>query len=182
MTSTLLAWGTLRLPYERDIEGRSQGHREYLGFLFSVLLIVRYLKQRGLFAESFQYQWINDNVGALQWASKSKCSSLASQMACMAVSQIHMLTHIYMEDPDHLPGVAMGEIDAMSRMVDGENLDSDRIRIVCPSLTQDLQIPMDEALLQDLFVICDPSRQLVHEQTHHTAFERVYAIVKQLLN
>ncbi len=129
---TLALWAGCR--------GEAQGHREYLGFLFSVLLIVRYLKQRGLFADSFQYQWINDNVGALQWASKRKCSSLASQMACMAVSQIHMLTHIYMEDPDHLPGVAMEEIDAMSRMVDGEKLDYDRIRIVCPSLTQDLQI------------------------------------------
>ena len=111
ITFVLLAWATLRLPYAKDVEGRSQGHREYLGFLFTTLMIVQYTRQNRIETDSFQYQWVNDNVGALQWASKNKCSSLASQMACMAVSQVHMLTNLYMEDPDHLPGLEMGEID-----------------------------------------------------------------------
>jgi hypothetical protein len=85
VTFVLLGWATLRLPYAKDLEGRSQGHREYLGYLFSVLVILRYIKLNSLDSESFQYQWINDNQGAIQWASKDKCSSLASQFACMAV-------------------------------------------------------------------------------------------------
>ena len=66
-------------------------------------------------------------------------------------------------------------------MVDGETLASDRIKEVCPSLTLDLQRYMDDPLLMELFVICDPSRQMVHEHSHHSAFERVYAIIKQLV-
>jgi hypothetical protein len=177
----LLSWATLRLPYKKDVDGRSQGHREYLGFLFSILLLVQYTKLHSIATESFQYQWINDNMGALQWASKNKCSSMASQMACMAVSQIHMLSKIYMEDPDHLPGVEMGEIDAMSRMADDETIYSQRIRNVCPSLTPDLQIQMNSSILLELFQLCDPSKQMDHESNHHDAFERVYEIVKNLL-
>ena len=181
ITFILLAWATLRLPYAKDLEGRSQGHREYLGFLFSVLMVVKYAKQQGLALEAFQYQWINDNMGALQWACKNKCSSLASQMACMAVSQVHMLSNLYMDDPDHLPGVEMGEIDSMSRMADGETLASARIKSVCPSLTLDLQIHMEDPVTMELFKLCDPSRQFIHEHSHHSAFERVYAIVHQLV-
>jgi len=180
-TSALLAWATLRLPYKKDVDGRSQGHREYLGFLFSVLLLLQYTKLHGIATENIQYQWINDNMGALQWANKNKCSSLASQMACMAVSQIHMLSKIYMEDPDHLPGVEMGEIDAMSRMADDETIESDRIRQVCPTLTQVLQIQMGIPSIMELFQLCDPSIQLVHEIHHHNAFEKVYEIVRSLV-
>ena len=181
-TSALLAWATLRLPYKNDVDGKSQGHREYLGFLFSVLMLLQYTKLHGIDTESVQYQWINDNMGALQWANKNKCSSMASQMACMAVSQVHMLTKLYMEDPDHLPGVEMGEIDAMSRMADDETIESERIRRVCPTLTAVLQIQiMDSPNLMELFQLCDPSIQLVHEINHHNAFERVYEIVKSIV-
>ena len=181
-TSALLAWATLRLPYKKDVDGRSQGHREYLGFLFSVLLLLQYTKKHGIATESVQYQWINDNMGALQWANKNKCSSMASQIACMAVSQIHMLSNIYiMEDPNHLPGVEMGEIDAMSRMADDETIESGRIRQVCPTLTPVLQIQMDSPILMELFQICDPSIQLVHEIDHHKAFEKVYEIIKSIV-
>jgi hypothetical protein len=108
VTSKLLAWSEYRLPYEKDIDGRHQGRREYLGYLFSVLLMVLYTKRNNLSKTPFQYQWINDNKGALAWAHKDKCSSLASQLTCLVVSQIHMFTKIYKQDPDFLPGKAMG--------------------------------------------------------------------------
>ena len=181
VTFALLAWSTFRLPYAKDYQGKSQGHREYLGYLFSLLLILRYVKQCGSQAQSFQYRWINDNQGALQWASKSKCSSLASQLACMAVSQIHMFSNIYQEDTDYLPGAEMGEIDLMSRMEDGESLDSERIRRVCPSLTAALMIDMEMPLTHALFMLCDPSIQLNHQADCHVAFEQVYALVKELV-
>ena len=78
-----------------------------------------------------------------------------------------------MEDPDHLPGVEMGEIDAMSRMADDETLESDRIRQVCPILTPVLQIQMGIPSIIELFQLCDPSIQLVHEINHHNAFEKI---------
>ena len=44
--STLLAWSEYRLPYNKDIDGRYQGRREYL--VFSVLLMVKYTKKHNL--------------------------------------------------------------------------------------------------------------------------------------
>ena len=117
----------------------------------------------------------------MQWANKGKCSSLASQYACLAVTQIHMFSNIDREDTDHLPGKAMGEIDLMSRMTDDETLDSERIRRVCPSLTAPLMIDMDTSIVHALFHLCDPSVQLLHEKDHHVAFQKVYDIVQKLV-
>ena len=49
----------------------------------------------------------------------------------------------------------MSEIDLMSRMSDDENLDSQRIRRVCPSLTASLMIDMATSILHALFILCD---------------------------
>ena len=43
-TGLVLAWATYRLPYEKDIVCKFQGHREYLGHLLSILLLVKYDK------------------------------------------------------------------------------------------------------------------------------------------
>jgi len=122
----VLAWTTYRLPYEKDVVCKSQGHREYLvvGHLLSILLMVKYASARP--AAPLQYFWINDNKGALAWAEKLQCASLASQYACMAVSQFHIQNDIYRGPPIYRPGFDMGEIDAMSRMRDDETEDSAR--------------------------------------------------------
>ena len=106
---------------------------------------------------------------------------MASQYACLAVTQIHMFSDIYREDTDHLPGTEMGEIDLMSRMTDDETLESERIRRVCPSLIAPLMIDMDTPIVNALFMLCDPSVQLLHETDHHVAFQQMYAIVQQLV-
>jgi hypothetical protein len=183
VTSRLLAWSEYRLPYEKDIDGRHQGRREYLGYLFSVLLMVLYTKRNNLSKTPFQYQWINDNKGALAWAHKDKCSSLASQLTCLVVSQIHMFTKIYKQDPDFLPGKAMGEIDKMSRMEDDETIDSIRIQRECPSLLPSLKIDMSSnPLIDEIFQICNPSNQKDHEKEHFNAFERIHTIVVKLIS
>ena len=102
--------------------------------------MVLFTKIYDLSKTPFQYQWINVNKEALAWANKDKCSSLASQSTCLVVSQIHMFTKLYKQDPDFLPGEAMGEIDKMSRMEDGETIDSIRIQRECPSLLPSLKI------------------------------------------
>ena len=59
--------------------------------------------------------WINDNVGALQWAAAQKCSSMASHYANLAVTQLHITSRLRMAPPVHKPGIEMGDIDTMSR-------------------------------------------------------------------
>jgi hypothetical protein len=90
----LICWTTLLLPYSSINADRYQTHREYLGHLLSVLLIVAHKSRLPTSMETSSYQWVNDNTGAISWANKHKCSSLASMFACMAVSQINLLTNV----------------------------------------------------------------------------------------
>ena len=41
-TLQLMAWTTYRLPYAKDIDARSQGHREYLGNLLALILLIKF--------------------------------------------------------------------------------------------------------------------------------------------
>ena len=125
--------------------------------------MVLFTKIYDLSKTPFQYQWINDNKEALAWAYKDKCSSLASQ----SMSQIHMFTKLYKQDPDFLQGEAMGEIDKMSRMEDGETIDSIRIQRECPSLLPSLKIEdmSSNPLIDEIFKICNPSNQIDQKGT-----------------
>ena len=187
ITGILLAWITYRLPYAKDIEGRSQGHREYLGNLLALLLLVKYNKSArnksalNVPSEPLEYYWINDNNGALAWAEKRKCSSLASQYACMAVSQLQIQGNIYMGKPVYKPGIDMGEIDAMSRMEDDETEDSPRVRALCPGLTPDKQHHIQGSAEEELFALCDPTTQRDHERDHHKAYIRLHSIIAQIV-
>ena len=79
-TGRVLAWTTYRLPDEKYVVCKSQqGHRKYLGHLLSILLMVKYASARP--AAPLQDFRINDNKGALAWAEKHRCASLASQYA-----------------------------------------------------------------------------------------------------
>jgi hypothetical protein len=82
-----------------------------------------------------------------------------------------MFTKIYKQDPDFLPGKAMGEIDKMSRMENDETIDSIRIQRECPSLLPSLKIDMSSnPLIDEIFQICNPSNQKGHEKEHFNAF------------
>ena len=79
--------------------------------------------------------WINDNVGALQWAATQKCSSMASHYANLAVTQLHITARLRMAPPVHKPGIEMGDIDTMSRLAAPENPTMPSVRKRCPTLT-----------------------------------------------
>jgi hypothetical protein len=83
---------------------RFQTTREkYLGHLLSVLLIIAYYKTSLAAAHgTTSYQWVNDNTGAIAWVNANKCSSLASSFACMAVSQLNMLSDFWAADAIHI--------------------------------------------------------------------------------
>jgi hypothetical protein len=113
-------------------------------------------------AAPLQYFWINDNIGAMAWAEKHRCASLASQYACMAVSQLHIQNDIYMGQPIYRPGIGMGKIDAMSRMWDDETEESARIKALCSGLTAHTQIHLTSPAIDELIRVCDPAKMLTH--------------------
>ena len=83
---------------------RYQTHRDYLGHLLSLLLIIAHKARLSTSTETSTYLWVNDNTGAIAWANKHKCSSLASMFANIAVSQINLLTKVWAAEAVHIPG------------------------------------------------------------------------------
>ena len=179
----LLAWGTYFWPYAQDILAQHQGHREYMGNLFTQLLLMKY---SSLYPSSnvLCYQWVNDNVGAIKWVADNKCASLAVQYACLASTQLMMNAPIYMAAPGYKPGKEMGDIDTMSRIKISENESPTHpdIMATCPSLLPDRYIEVKSPLVDELFRLLDPSIVRVHERDHHLAYISVSAITNRIIN
>jgi len=176
-SKSVLAWSTLLLPFAKGNENKFQVHREYLGHCFSLLLVISYARRIHPAQPSLLYRWINDNEGALTWAANSKCSSQASAFACIAVTQLHLLSNLKVMDTVHLPGVLMGEIDAMSR----REIHPD-IGKVCPSLTPELYLPLDSTNIVNLFRDCDPARVFPTVRDYHVMFLQVFALIECLID
>jgi len=176
VTHHVLAWSTLLLPFARGAEGKFQVQREYLGHLFSLLLLYFFAKRCDIVSPSLLYRWVNDNTGALSWAAEHKCSSPASLFAGIAVSQLHLLTRVEIMEATYLPGVRMGEIDAMSRRENHPDIRA----AVCPSLVPSLLIDLDILEIRSLFRECDPAKSFTASRDFHHTFTVVAVVVKHI--
>jgi hypothetical protein len=179
----LLAWTSYLWPYARDIMAQHQGHREYLGNLITQILLIVYAAKQPRQGELY-YQWVNDNVGAIQWVANNKCSSLAVQYACLATTQLMMNAPIFMVPPEYKPGAEMGDIDTMSRIVlrKGESPIHERHMHACPSLKPEAYIAFDDPLIHELFTLLDPSIVRECEQDHHVAYISVSNVTTRIIN
>jgi hypothetical protein len=129
------------------------------------------------------YQWINDNNGALAWARKHKCASLAGQYTCFAVTQMHILASVHIATPVHKPGLQMGDIDTMSRIPDGQHPTSATSQAACPTLSPECWWNIDALPeLHTLFVLIDPSSSKTSTHEYHVAYNTVYTAVRSLLD
>ena len=180
-TNKLLAWTTYRLPYARDIRAQYQCQREYLGYLLSSILIAGY-RRRIRCNNPTQYQWINDNTGAVQWATNHKCDSEASQYACLAVTQIHMGEKLVFQESTYKAGADMGDIDTMSRILDGEDPVGQNVQDRCLTLHASCYWQCQNLNeMSDLFRLIDPSITRSCNRDHHSAYKRVYDCVNALM-
>ena len=176
-TGRLLCWTTLLLPYSSADAHRFQTQREYLGHLLSVLLIVAYKATLPLVSGMSSYQWVNDNTGAISWVNTHKCSSSASSFACMAVSQLNMVSNIWAADAIHIPGSTMGEIDAMSRL----EAQSDPLTAF-PTLTPETHLDLQSPLICTLFDRCNPASSVMNTPAeHHTTFSDVSKLIHDII-
>ena len=126
--------------------------------------------------------WINDNVGALQWAAAQKCSSMASHYANLAVTQLHITARHRMAPPVHKPGIEMGDIDTMSRLAAHENPTMPIVTKRCPTLTPATMLNLPHDPLRKLLLLLDP--HLTHPSTndHHAAFIQVHHALNELID
>ena len=131
-TGAIAAWGGFKFPYNRDVRAQYQGNQAYLGHLFSIIVLIAHTPAH---TTTRQYMWINDNIGAIQWAAAQKCSFMASHYANLAVTQLHIIARLRMVPPVHKPGIKMGDIDTMSRLAAHENPTMTEIQQRCPTLS-----------------------------------------------
>jgi hypothetical protein len=62
VTGVLAAWEEFKFTYDRDVRAHYQGNREYLGHLFSIIVLIAHTPAH---TTTRQYMWINDNIGAI---------------------------------------------------------------------------------------------------------------------
>ena len=177
-TGCLLCWTTLLLPYSTTNAHRFQTQREYLGHLLSLLLINAHrarLSSPPL--GTLSYQWVNDNTGAIAWVNANKCASPSSLFACMAVSQLNLVSDVWAADAIHIPGETMGEIDAMSRL----EAQSDPLTAF-PTLTPDTFLSLQSPKVLELFVQCDPALTATAPAEHHVIFSTVSTLIRDIIS
>jgi hypothetical protein len=155
---------------------RYQTHRDYLGHLLSLLLIIAHKARLSTSTETSTHLWVNDNTGAIAWANKHKCSSLASMFANIAVSQINLLTKVWAAEAVHIPGATMGEIDLMSRL-EAQSEQLTAFPTLIPSTYLDLESPSIIAL----FGQCDPALSGKTSTEHHTTFSAVSVLIREII-
>jgi hypothetical protein len=173
----LLCWSTYLLPYSSTDAHRFQTQREYLGHLLSVLLIVAYRATKlPILSETSSYQWVNDNTGAISWVNANKCRSPSSSFACMAVSQLNMISDVWAAEAIHIPGDTMGEIDAMSRL----EAQTDHL-LAFPTLTAVTYLALDSPRIDTLFERCNPAFAANTPAEHHTLFSDVSTLIHDII-
>ena len=99
-----------------------------------------------------------------------------SQRACLAVNQLNMISNFHIMESVYLPGVHMGEIDAMSR----REIHPDLSR-VCPSMTSDRFVDLNTTPIIELFKLCDPAFIPHSAGDHHINFITIYNILHTIL-
>ena len=176
VSGRLLCWTALLLPFSSADAHRFQTQREYLGHLLSVLLIVAYKTSSTTAHGTTSYQWVNDNTGAIAWVNANKCSSLASSFACMAVSQLNMLSDVWAADAIHIPGETMGEIDAMSRL----EAQADSLTAF-PTLTPLTYYNLESPSVRTLFSRCNPAHAASSPAEHHRIFLDVASLISDII-
>jgi hypothetical protein len=139
-------------------------------------MIVAYKTSSAAAHGTTSYQWVNANTDAVAWVNANKCSSLASSFACMAVSQLNMLSDVWAADAIHIPGETMGEIDAMSRL----EAQADSLTAF-PTLTPLTYYNLESPSVCTLFSQCNPTHAASSPAEHHRIFLDVASLISDII-
>jgi hypothetical protein len=89
---------------------------------------------------------------------------------------------LIMAPPEHRPGLAMGDIDTMSRILDHEQPTDLAVLQRCPTLQAHAMCHLPYAELNNLLALLDPSITRDHNTDHHIAFVTVHNAVAALID
>ena len=143
-----------------------QNHREFVGLVVGILLLVRLRK---IPPEGAVITWVNDNTSALDWARKNMCKGSSSQVVFMLYSLLLIKYKLHIVQVEHIAGmsVMMKPADALSR------------GLPIPELNPDLSVNLsDSPSLDALMNLCNPT--LVHfEEDFHSSLLKLNDLIYQ---
>jgi hypothetical protein len=162
----LVAFASFVLPFSA-IESDYQNIREYMGFMFALLLLRRV---RPTFVSSYisRITWLSDNVSALAWVSKNMASSVGAQFSLLAVSWMKLKFKFEVVATSHIPGISMGAIDSLSRGLPH----SLPLSFEITALREDIRVIQ-------LFRWCDPTLKQ-NLSGHLDTFAKVHGLLSEL--
>ena len=109
-SNTLLFYSSFFFDFD-STDPSFQNCREYLGFLFGLLLVCECLPpQKGLCIA-----WQSDNISAISWVLRHVSKSPAAQKTLLAVTWLILRTQFDIVSASHIPGSSMGNVDKLSR-------------------------------------------------------------------
>ncbi len=112
----VLGFCKYRLPFQA-IDSKFQNIREFLGLVLGAFLAFQFRS-----GDSFSIAWTNDNTSALSWTRKNMARSRAAQISFLIWTWLGIKAKITLAETVHIPGVTMGDVDALSRFRDTVNL------------------------------------------------------------
>lgn len=136
----IIAYASYRLPFTA-LESKYQNVREFLGLVLGLLLVLQNSKGH------VRVSWTNDNKSALAWAQNDMAKSRAAQAAFLALSWLKIKGNIDLVEIEWIPGLSMGDVDALSRFNPVQHLN--------PVHDVSSRLPM--ATLDRLFSLADPT-------------------------
>ena len=148
LAHSAVAHASFRLPFEGRAPGsdpikesRFQNIREFMGAILALICI------NHLSTTSCQILWVNYNMSALAWVRDDMSSSLSARWAFLSFTCLSLLGHVKIYQVEHIPGVNMGVVDALSRFLPTPELLGSDSRV--------LDLPTEA--LSKLFLSSDPT-------------------------
>ena len=115
----LLGSLSYRLPFAA-VDPKYQNLREFTGCILGMLVAYRFAKGRPV-----AVWWVSDNVSALSWARADAVKSRPAQAAFLIFTWLKIRGQISLVRQSHMPGVEMGDVDALSRFRVTQSLSPD---------------------------------------------------------
>jgi len=166
--SNLVLTTSYKLPFSAH-EGKFQNAREFMGFLLALILIkVQFKPTKGTIVAIR-----GDNQASLSWIIDNKARSSLARTAFLAYSWVIIISGFHISTATHVAGASneMEDIDALSRERSTTNLDSNFF----------LETSSNERL-NDLFRLCDPTRDSSILPDLLSDFELVASCISTLFN
>lgn len=156
------------LPYHM-IESKYQNLRELHGIVLCLLIIIKYKHNKS------KLIWYGDNMSAIAWVKKNVAKSSAAFATFAVYSWLLTFANVFIQ-PQHIPGISMGDVDKLSRQIPTEQSYDGYL------ISNEIQT---DQLINKIIDISKPLQDENDSVNNCVCFEfifHIYTLVKEFIN